>query len=407
MKARKLTLKHRIFLVTTVVIACSCLVPCLLVFLVHGLGSDEALSMLGLMALGSGAGAVLAFVAAKLGLYDHLLAPLLRLKSWLEAHAEGRPVEEDFGERADELGEMAEDIRDLVQKLSHEASHSTKLVDDIRETIKKISNLASSIYGISNDQAAGANEQASAVQESSTTSKEIAVTAKEITSTALSVLEMAEKGSKACNQGMTSVKRAVDGMKDLQKQVQSIATRMVELGENSQKIGYVLQIIVEISERTNLLALNANIEAASAGEAGKRFGVVASEIRELATKTRDSTKDIKDLIDKIQTSTNNTIMVTEQGLKAVGDTFDLVNMVGDSFDNIEEQVNETIRAAKEITFSTQQQTSACEQMAMTIGEVSQVAERFARSAEETTSAVAELNELTDVLKARVKENGNE
>lgn len=396
-------LRNRILLFTSVIITASCAVPNLLVFFWFGQGEKHASEMLVVMLAGCSAGALISYLVARFGLRDDILIPILKMKAWIASRMKGGPAEDLGLDRTDEIGEIAGDIKGLFLSLKTEVENSRNLLGETGQTIKKISSLSSNIFQISNDQAAGANEQASAVQESSTTSKEIAVTAKEITSTALSVLEMAEKGSKACSQGMESVKRAVDGMKDLQKQVQSIATRMVDLGENSQKIGYVLQIIVEISERTNLLALNANIEAASAGEAGKRFGVVASEIRELANKTRDFTKDIKDLIDKIQTSTNNTIMVTEQGLKAVGDTFDLVNMVGESFDHIDEQVNETIRAAKEITFSTQQQTSACEQMAMTIGEVSQVADRFAQSASQTNQAVAELNEHMESLKGLLGE----
>jgi methyl-accepting chemotaxis protein len=390
------------------VAVCASFAPSVLVFIFYGAGKDHMTAMLLLLVLGCAAGIVGSMVIARFGFLYDVIAALVRIKNWLSDSCAGRAPDKDVDRsREDELGEIANYIHELVHKLKSEADYSHKLFADQRETVKKISGLANSIFTISNDQAAGANEQASAVQESSTTSKEIAVTAKEITSTALSVLDMAEKGSKACSEGMTSVKRAVEGMKDLQKHVQSIAARMVELGENSQKIGMVLQIIMEISERTNLLALNANIEAASAGEAGKRFAVVASEIRELANETRNSTKNIKTLIDIIQTSTNNTIMVTEQGIKAVNDTYDLVNTVGDSFDNIEEQVNQTIRSAKEITFSTQQQTSACEQMAMTIGEVSQVAERFARSAEETTTAVADLNELTDFLTTGEKEKGGD
>jgi len=400
MEANKGNIRSRFLLITFFVALCASFVPSTLVFIFYGAGSEHMVAMLLLLVIGCVAGIVGSMVIARFGFLYDVIAALLRIKGWLSDSCAGRVPSQDVDRsRDDELGEIANYIHEMVNKLKAEADTSHKLFAEQRETVTKISGLANSIFTISNDQAAGANQQASAVQESSTTSKEIAVTAKEITSTALSVLDMAEKGSKACGEGMTSVKRAVEGMKDLQKHVQSIAARMVELGENSQKIGIVLQIIMEISERTNLLALNANIEAASAGEAGKRFAVVASEIRELANETRNSTKNIKDLIDIIQTSTNNTIMVTEQGIKAVNDTYDLVNTVGDSFDNIEEQVNQTIRSAKEITFSTQQQTSACEQMAMTIGEVSQVAERFARSAEETTTAVADLNELTDVLTA--------
>ncbi|MHC4599634.1 MAG: methyl-accepting chemotaxis protein [Planctomycetota bacterium] len=357
-----------------------------------------------LIMLGSILGGMsLAFVVAHYGIKRGLMGTLGALSEWTKKVHMGNYVPPPGLEQRDEIGTLSREFKEVYENLVAELEHSKVLISNLKQTVGKITEYSSEILSISNEQATGANEQATAVQEASTTSKEIAVTAKEITSTALSVLEVSEKGSQACTQGMDVVDRAVEGMKDLQRQVQSIASRMVDLGENSQKIGRVLGLIEEISDRTNLLALNAAIEAASAGEAGKRFGVVASEIRALAEKTSESTKEIKNIIDKIQTSTNNTIIVTEQGMKAVQTSFDLVKMVGDAFGNIEEQVNEAMRAAKEITFSTQQQTSACEQMAVTITEVNHVAEHFVKGTGDTANSVAELNNLAERLNGLVRE----
>ncbi|MHC5038681.1 MAG: methyl-accepting chemotaxis protein [Planctomycetota bacterium] len=339
----------------------------------------------------------IAFIIAYFGLRKGVMESLESLSDWTKIAHKGNYVDPPGLDQEDEIGTLAREFKEVYEDLVRELNHSKILMDNLKDSVGKINAYSGEILSISNEQATGANEQATAVQEASTTAKEIAVTAKEITSTALSVLESAEKGSQACGQGMEAVERAIDGMKDLQRQVQSIAERMVGLGENSQKIGRVLGLIEEISDRTNLLALNAAIEAASAGEAGKRFGVVASEIRALAEKTSDSTKEIKNITDKIQTSTNNTIIVTEQGMKAVQASFDLVNLVGEAFNHIEEQVNDAMRAAKEITFSTQQQTSACEQMAVTISEVNHVAEHFVKGTGETANSVAELNNLSEHL----------
>jgi len=342
-------------------------------------------------------GGVLAFVISHLLVKKGIFSKVEALSDWTKKVHRGHYEEPPGLDEGDEIGTLAREFKEVYEDLVEELKHSKILLENLTDTVQSINSYSGEILSISNEQATGANEQATAVQEASTTSKEIAVTAKEITTTALSVLEMSEKGSQACGHGIDVVERAVDGMKDVQRQVQSLASRMVDLGENSQKIGRVLGLIEEISDRTNLLALNAAIEAASAGEAGKRFGVVASEIRALAEKTSESTKEIKNIIDKIQTSTNNTIIVTEQGMKAVQASSDLVNLVGDAFSHIEEQVNEAMRAAKEITFSTQQQTSACEQMAVTISEVNQVAEHFVKGTGDTANSVAELNNLAERL----------
>lgn len=302
----------------------------------------------------------------------------------------------------DEVAVLASRFNEMAGKLRQNQEGREAMVGQIKDSVRKLSSSSAGILRISNEQAANANQQASAVQEASTTSKEIAVTAKEITNNAVSVQEVAERSAQASGKGSESLSAAMRGMRSLKKQVETLAERMVELGESSQKIGGVVNIIEEISEQTNLLALNAAIEAAGAGEAGKRFGVVAGEVRRLAEKTVDATKQIKEIIDKIQHSTNSTIMVTEQGLKAVDSGYQLVQAVGEALKNIDDQVDRTTRAAKEITFSTQQQTSACEQMAITISEVSQVAEHFVRGTEDTAEAIAELNNLAAHLKGLVK-----
>lgn len=303
---------------------------------------------------------------------------------------------------ADEVAALASQFNEVATAIGRNQRDRETLVGQIKDSVRKLSSSSAGILKISNDQAANANEQASAVQEASTTSKEIAVTAKEITNNAVSVQQVAERSIQASAEGTDSLKAAMQGMKTLKRQVETLAERMVELGENSQKIGGVVNIIEEISEQTNLLALNAAIEAAGAGEAGKRFSVVAQEVRRLAEKTVGATQQIKEIIDRIQHSTNSTIMVTEQGLKAVDSGYQLVQAVGQALKNIDDQVDRTTRAAKEITFSTQQQTSACEQMAITIAEVSQVAEHFVKGTEETAEAIAELNNLAAHLKSIVK-----
>jgi hypothetical protein len=236
-----------------------------------------------------------------------------------------------------------------------------------------------------------------------TTSEEIAITAKHVMDNARSVEGMADEANRNCVDGTGDVTNAIEGMARLKKQVQSIAESMLRLGENSQQIGGIVEIIDEISDQTNLLSLNAAIEAAGAGEAGKRFAIVAQEVKRLAERTVDATRQIKGLIDEIQKATNSTIMVTEEGTKAVDQASTLVDKVHDSFNSIMETVEETSRTAKEITLSTQQQTSACEQMADTMAEVRDVAQQVAGSARETEKAISEILELAGKLQNLMEE----
>ncbi|WP_136512993.1 methyl-accepting chemotaxis protein [Geomonas edaphica] len=310
-------------------------------------------------------------------------------------------------ESNDEIGELAEAFNVMttviVRDLKDEIGRSGRLIASVKEAVIQLSSAANEMMAISAQQASGSTQQASAVQEVTTTSEEIAITAKMITANSKSVETVAEDTTKNCNGGREDVVNAIDGMGQVRSQVQSIAKSMLELGENSQKIGGIVEIIDEISDQTNLLALNAAIEAAGAGEAGKRFAIVAQEVKRLADRTVEATRQIKGLISEIQRATNNTIMVTEEGTKAVDAASHLVDKVQYSFATIQATAQETVRTAKEITLSTQQQTSACEQMAETMSEVRDVAQQVALSAHETERAIAEILELAQRLKEITEE----
>jgi methyl-accepting chemotaxis protein len=312
-------------------------------------------------------------------------------------HDETIPVESN-----DEIGTLAEAFNVMttviVRDLKEEIGRSGRLIASVKDAVIQLSSAANEMMAISAQQASGSSQQASAVQEVTTTSEEIAITAKMITANAKSVESVAEDTARNCAGGSGDVANSIEGMSQVRSQVQIIAQSMLQLGDNSQKIGGIIEIIDEISDQTNLLALNAAIEAAGAGEAGKRFAIVAQEVKRLADRTVDATRQIKGLIGEIQRATNNTIMVTEEGTKAVDAASFLVDKVQHSFDSLMGTAQETSRTAKEIALSTQQQTSACEQMAETMSEVRDVAQHVALSATETERAIAEILELAERLK---------
>ena len=334
--------------------------------------------------------------------------PLLKLTHAARRITDGNLDEAVPVETSDEIGTLAEAFNKMttviVRNLRLEIDKSSRLLDSIKEAIVQLTSSTSEMMAISAQQSSGAAQQATAVQEVTTASAEIAITAKQITDNAKSVEAMAEKSDRTFTLGNGDVNNAIEGMNKVKSQAQSIAESMLVLADNSQKIGGIIDIIDEISDQTNLLALNAAIEAAGAGEAGKRFAIVAQEVRRLAERTVDATTQVKRFIDEIQKATTSTIMVTEEGIKAADNAGALVDKVQASFTLVMEMVEETARAAKEITLSTQQQTSACEQMAETMAEVRDVAQQVAVSAEETERATSEITELVDRLRELAEEN---
>jgi methyl-accepting chemotaxis protein len=357
------------------------------------LRNTVALSMLGVLLIAS---IILYLVVAR------ITRPLKEVTAVAERIAEGNLDQTITVTSNDEIGKLAQVFNRMTQvivkNMRGEIDKSNRLLESIKEAIQQLSTSANEIMAISAEQSSGATQQASAVQEATTTSEEIAVTARQVAENAMRVEVLAEQSSVASSSGMGAVQNANQGMGRLKGQVQSIAEAMLELGENSQKIGGIVDIIDEISDQTNLLALNAAIEAAGAGEAGKRFSVVASEVKRLAERTVAATAQIKALIEQIQKATNSTIMLTEEGTKGVDSAGELVARVAEALAGIQATVRETTEAAREIKLSTQQQTTASEQMAETIVEVRDVAAQVAASAEETTQAIVELTTLAERLK---------
>ncbi|HUT52421.1 MAG TPA: methyl-accepting chemotaxis protein [bacterium] len=298
----------------------------------------------------------------------------------------------------DEVGVLARAFNEMAGNIENQMERTKMIVESLSSTIDLISKTTTDMYTISAQQSSGATEQAASVFEASSTSKEIAASATRIADTAEEVSSYARQTSSASDQGKVELADAIFQVKDMSEKSEELAKRMVELGAKSQKISGIIEIINEISEQTNLLALNAAIEAAGAGEAGKRFSVVAQEIRRLAGRTLESTQTVRQIIEEIQSATNTAVMVTEQSSKSSLEAQVIIDRMNQSFQNILDMVEQTLKASTEITLSTRQQTTACEQMVSTIMEVSEVASEVEKGAKETEKAMQTLRELSEELK---------
>ena len=286
---------------------------------------------------------VLLIVAATIYLVvGRIIGPLQDLAGVAERIAAGR-IDETIEIRSrDEIGTLGIAFNNMTQvivkNLTAEIDKSKRMLASVKEAIQQLSSSANEIMAISTQQSSGAAQQASAVQEATTASEEIAATARQVAENAQQVEAQAEQARRASQSGVAAVENAFTGMGRLKGQVGSIAEAMLGMGENSQKIGGIVEIIDEISDQTNLLALNAAIEAAGAGEAGKRFAIVANEVKRLAERTVHATGQIKGLVDQIQKETNTTIMLTEEGTKGVDAANLLVGRISEELTNITELV---------------------------------------------------------------------
>ena len=268
------------------------------------------------------------------------------------------------------------------------------LTSQIAGAVRDVEGSSNELQSAATQQATGARESATSMTEINTTISELLATSRQIAESAQRVAQIAEQTANAARSGDGTVAKANESISGIRRQVDLIVGHMLELGKKSQQIGAVLEIVSELAEQTNILAINATIEAAGAGESGKRFAVVADEIRKLADRVAGSTKEIRTLIEDVRSAVNTTVMTTETGSKSVDAGSKLFGEVTASFKQIAGLVATTTEAAREIELSTKQQTTAVEQVNLAIGNVAQATRETEASTGQTLKAVSHLTTVS-------------
>ena len=324
------------------------------------------------------------------------------------------------------LGEMDHEERDLLGQRSAQADASAagakttvvvgvalgllivfaagysitrSLGDQLTTAIAGIRSSSSELEAAATQQAAGSREQSSAAAEVSTTIRELLSTSKQIAESAQRVARVAEETAGGARGGDETVQRAQEAIGGIKRHVDVIVGHMLDLGKKSQQAGGILEVVNELAEQTNILSINASIEAAGAGEFGKRFAVVADEIRKLAERVGGSTKEIRTLIEDIRSAVNTTVMATEGGTKAVDAGTHRFVEVTRAFKEIQDRVVVTTDAAREIEISTKQQATAVEQVNVAIANVAQATKESEASSAQTLQTATQLTTLSrDLLR---------
>ena len=270
---------------------------------------------------------------------------------------------------------------------------TSSLGRQIGAAVAHIDSSSAELQTAANQQAASATEQATAMTEISTTISELLASSRQIAESAQRVAGSAEQTTQAARGGQGMVDQTSDSISAIRRQMEQIVGHMLDLGKKSQEIGAVLDIVSELAEQTNILAINATIEAAGAGESGRRFAVVADEIRKLADRVGGSTKEIRGLIDEVRGAVNTTVMATETGSKAVESGARQFLDLSAAFRQIAELVASTTEASREIGLSTKQQASAIDQVNIAISDVTQSARETETSASQTLQTAGQLTSL--------------
>jgi methyl-accepting chemotaxis protein len=275
-------------------------------------------------------------------------------------------------------------------------------IGGILEGTAVLGSAASEIVASTAQLASGASESAAAVSETTTTVEEIRQTAELASQKARAVADSAQKAVQISHSGRKSTEDVAAGMGRIRVQMEAIAESMMRLSEQSQTIGQIIATVEDLAAQSNLLAVNAAIEAAKAGEHGKGFGVVAQEVKSLAEQSRQATDRVRTILSDIQKATTAAVMATEQGGKAVEAGGKQTEAAGESIAALAAGVTEAAQAATQIAASSQQQLVGMDQVAGAMENIKQASTQNVASAKQLETAARNLSDLGQRLKQLVE-----
>lgn len=294
-------------------------------------------------------------------------------------------------DRSDEVGELMRTFRGMVANLR-------RTTQDLHEGVGVLAAASSEILSTTTQVTSGASETASAVTETTATVEEVKQTAQLTSQKARYVSDSAQKAAQVSRAGRNSVEESIAGMHRIQEQMESIADSIVRLSEQSQAIGEIIATVNDLAEQSNVLAVNAAIEANKAGEHGKGFVIVAQEVKSLAEQSKQATAQVRAILGDIQKATSTAVLATEQGHKAVEAGVQQSTEAGESIRQLADSINEAAQAATQIAASSQQQMVGMDQVALAMENVKQASTQNVAGSKQVEVAAQDLHELGARLK---------
>ncbi len=320
-------------------------------------------------------------------------AAILRLMNELQAVAEGdltqqATVTEDItGAIADSVNYTVEELRTLVGQVQVTASRVTETTSQVDQT--------------STELLAASTEQLHEIRATGDAVLQMAGRITDVSAQAQQVAGVARQSRQAAEQGLTAMQNNREGMNAIRDQIQETSKRIKRLGESSQEIGEITELISDITEQTNVLALNAAIQAASAGDAGRGFSVVAEEVQRLAERSADATRRIAALVKAIQTDTQDAVAAMERSTSGVVEGTKLSDAAGSALEEIDSVARQLDTMVADITVRAQQEAQGANAVASNIQHIFAVTEQTSEGTRSTAKMVHELSRSAEALKTSV------
>ncbi len=331
----------------------------------------------------------------------------------LEAEASKDATQEAILRLMNEMGDLADG--DLTIRATVTEDVTGAIADSVNYTIEELSvlvkriNDAAARVTVASETAqqtsaellAATEQQSQEIQEASTAVLAMAQSMNTVSGNALESARVARRSLDAAGKGTAAVTNSISGMNDIRQQIQETSKRIKRLGESSQEIGEIVELISDITEQTNVLALNAAIQAASAGEAGRGFTVVAEEVQRLAERSGEATKQIAAIVKTIQTDTQDAVSAMENSTRGVVDGAKLSDAAGQALDEISSVSTSLAQLIETISSDTQQQAAIATRVANNMQHILGITEQTTAGTKQTAVSIGELAELAVELKGSV------
>lgn len=324
---------------------------------------------------------------------DAIQGSIQKLLEEISGVAEG-DLTRDAEVTADVTGAIADSFNYMIDQLR-------QIIGNVQGATLQVSTSASQVHATAETLVQGSAVQAEQIANTTKAVDEMATSIRQVSENAVMSATVAEQAKSNAQQGAGAVQNTIQGMGRIRDKMQETAKRIKRLGESSQQIGEIVQLIDDIADRTSILALNASIQAAMAGEAGRGFAVVAEEVERLAERSTNSTKKIASLIKTIQSETNEAITSMEECTHEVVEGSGLANDAGKALGEIESVSNKLAELIQSISLAARQQARASEGIAKSMTDISSVTQQTASGTRQASDAVNQLASLADELRGSV------
>ncbi|EED65608.1 methyl-accepting chemotaxis protein [Comamonas testosteroni] len=320
-------------------------------------------------------------------------AAILRLMNELQSVAEG-DLTQEATVTEDITGAIADSVNYTVEELR-------ALVGSVQNTVTRVAQTTEQVDVTSTELLAASNEQLHEIRETGKSILDMAGRINNVSAQAQESAQVARQSLQAADSGLKAVQNAIGGMNSIRDQIQDTSKRIKRLGESSQEIGEITELISDITEQTNVLALNAAIQAASAGEAGRGFSVVAEEVQRLAERSADATRQIAALVKAIQTDTQDAVAAMERSTQGVVEGARLSDSAGTALSEIDSVSRRLAELIEQISNSTSREANMANGVAENIQHIFAVTEQTGEGTRTTAQQVRELSHMAEELRQSV------